>query len=297
MQLSAGTKVGVDLVSEVVVRVRGQILGLAGIDDAMQHERVEWEQWALANDVFIRLCIAIGNPSLAVAADAGEVVILASAPDGVGVEEPERRCGCASGEIDEDGRLLLPEPFDEVDRRVKVTIKCASGKDFVCISRAIEFELVDVIAIDHFETRILKLLIIPRARERIAVFENFESMLSSVGYSLFFLLIVAAPGREPHADACLIVCGGFACVGEAMGESRVEAPQGMRVIPAIVEEKGIELHMPCNDELLAEGIDSVKRASLIKAVSIAKVKPRVVMQKWLVGAWAFALDISEKCPP
>ena len=149
LQLCAAAEVRVDFVGEIIVRIGGEVLGKLGVDEAVEHERVEGEEWAAANDVFVGLCIAIGDPALAGSADAGEVMVFAAAPDGVGIEEPEGRGCSAGGEVDEDGGLLLPEALNEMDGGVEVAVEGAAGEDSVGVAGAVELELVDVVLIDH----------------------------------------------------------------------------------------------------------------------------------------------------
>ncbi len=68
-------------------------------DQAVQHERIQRIERAVDDDMFVRVGVAIGDPALAIGADAEESVVFAAAPDRIGIQQPERRRIRAGGEI------------------------------------------------------------------------------------------------------------------------------------------------------------------------------------------------------
>ena len=91
LQAGAAREIRAHFILEVVIRGVVEALRLAREDDAVEHQRVEREQRAEADDAAVRVRVAIGDPSLAIAADAGERVVIAAAPDRIGRDQPERR--------------------------------------------------------------------------------------------------------------------------------------------------------------------------------------------------------------
>jgi len=164
-------------------------------------------------------------------------VIISATPDRIRVEKPEGRGGRACREIDEDGSLLFSQAFDEVDGGVEVAVEGASWKDTIRVASSVELELIDVVLIDHRETCGLKLLEVLRAGEGIAIMKDFVSMFSTMGDPLPLLVGVAAPRREPDTDARLILSCCHTGIRKSVRESRVETPQGIGVVPSIVEEE------------------------------------------------------------
>ena len=119
-------------------------------------------------------------------------------------------------------------------------------------------------------------------------------MGAAKGDALGLLLGIASPGREPDADAGFIFCRGLAGFGEAVGEAGVEAPEGVGIVPAVVEEERVELDVALDDELLAEGVDAIDGAGFVETIFIAEVVPGVVVEEGLVGARALGLDVGEE---
>src|SRR5580698_2203625 len=91
----------------------------------------------------------------------------------------------------------------------KIAIEDASRKHLACIACAIEFELIHVIAGNEIQTGIFKLFIVTRARERISAVDYFVSMTLAVSNALLLFFFIAAPWREPHAEAeTILFCNG-----------------------------------------------------------------------------------------
>ena len=97
----------------------------------MQHHRVEREQRAEADDAAVGVGVAVGDPALAVAADAGELVVLAAAPDRVGGAQPERRRPGAGRQVDEQVGPDGAQVADQGDGRGEVAVERAARRDLV----------------------------------------------------------------------------------------------------------------------------------------------------------------------
>src|SRR5580700_4166102 len=145
----------------------------------------------------------------------------------------------SGGQIDEDAASLLPDALDQVNRSVEIAVEGASRKDAISISCSVELELVHAISIHHLETCLLKGVVVLRAGEGIPIAHNLEAMRSSVCDALLLLLVVASPGRQPHAYSGVDLPGGIGHRCESVREATVEGPQGVGIVPPVVEEEGI----------------------------------------------------------
>src|SRR5690348_2877118 len=106
--------------------------------------------------MLVGIAVAIGDPLLAIGADAGKIVVLTTAPDRVGVAEPEGRWIRARREVHVEIRLLGAELLDEMDCRVEVAVERAPRKRARRVAGAVELELVDAVLADHPEARVTK---------------------------------------------------------------------------------------------------------------------------------------------
>ena len=181
------------LVGEVAVRVRLELLGVASIDEPVQHERVERIERAAADDVLVCRAIAIGDPLLPIRSDAREVMVLSAAPDRIGVTEPEGRRVRARREIDVDFGLLGAELLYQVNRRVEVAVECATGKRPRGVSRSIKLELIHTVLANHAEAGIAKARVVLRSGEREATLVGLEALLLSELEPPLLRIAVAAP--------------------------------------------------------------------------------------------------------
>src|SRR6266536_3838666 len=146
-----------NFISKVVTRIIAQSLRIARKNQAVQHQRIHWKQWPLFDDPAIQLRVAISNPALAISTEACEAVIVAAAPDRIGIEQPERRGISSGGEIDVDVRLFRTQFADQMNCRIKVAVEVASGNDLVGIAGSIKFELVHPVFFDQVEAGIAEI--------------------------------------------------------------------------------------------------------------------------------------------
>src|SRR5205085_11122341 len=84
---------------------------------------------------------------------------------------------------------------------------------------------------------------------------------------------------------------------EAVGKAGVECPERLGVVPAVVEEKGIEHDAALPNELLAECLNGADGLRLRVLREIADVVPGVVMQERPVRVRALAFEVCEKVAP
>ena len=283
-----------DLVGEVVVRVVAQPLGITSIDEAVQHERVHRKERAVFDDMTIDIGIAISDPALAIPADAREAVIIAAAPDGIRVEQPEWRRVCSCCEVDIDVRPLPAQFADQMDRRVEVAVELAALDYFVGISRAVELELVHAVLVDHLEAGVAEVAIVFRSGEREATFVGFESLRPSRSEALLLWSVIATPGREPDAGRGAEFGRCLRHLRQPIRKSWIEVPQRRRIVPAIVEQEAVEFHAALLRKLLAESVDDRESTLFVVAVEVTQVVPRVVVQERSIGMRAFEFQVGTK---
>ena len=170
--------------------------------------------------------ITIGDPPLAVWAYASHIVVFSAAPDGVGRHKPEWR-GIGSGrQVDVNIRLLLAQFFYQMNRGGEVAVKGASREDRIGIARSVEFELIDVVLVNHVEANIAEARVVLRSREREPVTDDLKTLHLPVLQPLFLGSAVAAPRRHPDAGTRTIYFRGLPHFGESVGKiSGIEAPQ------------------------------------------------------------------------
>ena len=193
LQLRARAEVGVDLGGKVVLRVRVEAVGVAGIDQPMEHERVERKERPLLHDPLVGVGVAVGDPALPIRADAGEVVVFPTPPDRVGVPQEERRGIRAGREVHIHVGLGGAKIADQGDHGVEVAVEGAAGDGMRHVARAVELELVHAVGADHVEARLAEALVILRSRQRESSFVGLEALRAAGGQALLPRPAIAAP--------------------------------------------------------------------------------------------------------
>ncbi len=79
-----------------------------------------------------------------------------------------------------------------------------------------------------------------------------------------------------------------------MGKGLAERPGAGQVVPAVVEQEGIDLHPALDAQFFTEGMDTVQRIGFGIGGVIADIVPGIVVQEGAIGVGAFRLDIVEK---
>ncbi len=162
----------------------------------------------------------------------------------------------------------------------------------------VKLEIVHMVVTDHPQAGVPEPVIVLGPGQREAVLVRLEALLQAVLHPLLFGLTVAAPGREPHPHARLVLLGRLLQGGEAVGEALVEAPQRRRIVPAIVRNEGIHHDLALLDQLLAEQVDHFQSIRLqYLAQPVAEVVPTVVMEEGPIGLRPLPLDIVQERPP
>src|ERR1017187_1829328 len=83
-----------------------------------------------------------------------------------------------------------------------------------------------------------------------------------------------------------------------MRKTAVKLPQRPVVVPTVVEEEGVQPHMPLLRQLRSNLIDRIKAFCLVKlAVGPGDVVPRIVMQKRPVKMGSFLFDVGQEAAP
>ena len=185
-----------------------------------------------------------------------------------------------------------------MNRRVEVAVEGTTGKCRPAgISRPIELELIDPIFAHHTEAGVAKALVVLGPRQREATFVGLEALLLPKLQALLLRIAVTAPRRHPDPGRRAIQRGGLPQTQEAVREAGVKSPQCPRLVPAIVEQEGVEHDPTLPNELFTEGLNDAERLLLGVLREIPDVVPGVVMQKCAVRMRALALDVGEKVTP
>src|ERR1700733_7272634 len=152
-----------NFVGKVVARIAAQTLGVARENQAVQHERVHREQRTLFDHPAINLRVAIADPALAIGTHSGETVIVATTPNGIGIEKPKRRRISSSGEVHVEVWLFRAQFADQMDSGVKVAVELTSFDDLVCVARDVKLKLIHSVFLDHFYAGVAEITIVFRS--------------------------------------------------------------------------------------------------------------------------------------
>lgn len=294
LQLGAVAKEGADFRPDDVVGVVVQTMRALGIDDAVEHEGVQRIEIAAADHFVMHIIILVGNPAFAFGGGAiHKGMVFAAAPDGIRIKEPERRGPSAGGLVDVDVGPQRAQFGDEFQHGLEIA-QARAGVVIAIHTNAVELEHVDAVIGDNIDTQ---------RTEAVIVFRTGHGEIAIAGFIAEFLakldaflvgFAIAAPGREPDAGRGAVLGGGGLHGGEAVRKAGVKLPQGLVVVPAVVEQEGIQFHAALHGQFLAEGVDDIQRALLIVLVEVAKVVPGIIMQIGPVGMGAFAFEIGEE---
>ncbi len=105
-------------------------------------------------------------------------------------------------------------------------------------------------------------------------------------------LAVAAEGREPDAQARVIAAAQLGQGREAVGETAVELPERLGIVPAVVEDHGVDDHAALLDQVVAAEANRLQAVRLVQGEGIpGDVVPGVVVQEGAVGMGPFALEV------
>jgi len=128
------------------------------------------------HDFVIGIAVAIGDPALAVCTNAGELRVVASAPDGVGIEQPEGRRPCSRGQVDVEVGLQSAQVADQMNRRIEVGTESAALTTWSALPVPSNLKLVHAVLCDHVRHRIAKDLVVAWAGQRHAAIDNLVAI-------------------------------------------------------------------------------------------------------------------------
>src|SRR6516225_3476865 len=146
---------------------------------------------------------------------------------------------------------------------MKIAVERATREDAVHIACTVDFELVDAVFADKVERHPAKPSVVLRAGESKSARIGFIAVLTPVLQPRLFCFVIATPGREPDPGCRAVTRGRSGQRAESLGETRIEAPQCARIIPTVVEEKGVQLYIPFFRQFLSERMDDIKRVGLV----------------------------------
>src|SRR5439155_3783500 len=253
----------------------------------------DWSSDVCSSD----LGVPIRDPTLAIRADTGKVVVLATTPDRVGMAQEERRRIRPAREVDVQIRLLDTQVGDQRKHRAEIGIERAAWNRVRHIPRAVELELIDAIPPDHVETGLAKPREVLGTRKREATLVRLEPLRSAEGQPVLLGLPIPAPGRHPDAGGRAVPRRRLAQQREAAREAGMKPPQRVGIVPAVVEQKRIEVHTARLVQLAADRTDGVERRRLVELGEVADVVPRVVMKEGAVRMGTLTLEIGEEIAP
>src|SRR6185312_5336895 len=95
--------------------------------------------------------------------------------------------------------------------------------------------------------------------QREAVVDDLVAGRLAVLDALVMRLAVAAPRRQPDARRGAVLRRRLAQRHEALRERLAEVPAAAVVVPAVVEQEGVQLHAALDMQLLADRVDAIQR--------------------------------------
>src|SRR5581483_5444542 len=294
LELCATTEVVAHFVAEGSGGVVGEAVGVAGIDDAVEHEGVQRIEFAAANDFLMDIIVPVGDPALALRFGAGDKgMILAAAPDGIGVKKPKGGGPGAGGLVNVEVGLDVAQFGDKAQHGFEIAT-AGGGVEAVVDTNTVEFELVDAIFLNGLQAKGAEPLIVFGAGHGEVAVADFEALLGAILEALFVRLAIAAPRRKPNARIGAVLLGGGANGGKAIGEAGVEMPKGLVVVPAVIEQKGIHFDAAFLDQLVAENADDVESVFFVEFIEVTEVVPGVVMEERAIGMGPLAFEVGKK---
>ncbi len=296
LEAGAGAEEGADVVFEAC-GVEGGVAGgaFAGVGDALGHEGVEGVEGGFLDDVAVGFLVAVGEPLFLFWAGAGVAHIAALAPEGIGEAEPEGGGPGAGGEVDEEVGVGVAEFEHESAHGIGIADVVGAAGGVHAGGDAIEFEVVDAVALDHVEAGLFKGGVVAWAGEGEAGGVGFEPLGGAEAEALFTGFAVAAEGGEPDAEAGLVGLAGLGERGKAAGETGVELPKRLGVIPTVVEDHRIHGDLMGADEVLADLMDGVEAIGFVEVEGApGDVVPGVVVEERSVRMGALAFDVVEE---
>src|SRR5690349_7215870 len=116
-------------------------------------------------------------------------MIVAAAPDGIRIQQPEWRRPGDGGLIDVNIRLEHAQVGDELKHRIEIALRSAA----VALADAIKLELIDAVIRHHIQASRAESLVIPWPGQGEIIFADFKALRLAEPDSFLVRLAVAAP--------------------------------------------------------------------------------------------------------
>src|SRR5438105_15230873 len=129
-----------------------------------------------------------------------------------------------------------------MNRRGEVAVEVAAGKDGIHVTRAIELELIHAIIVNHVHADIAEGRVVLRTGKSVSVFDYLVSGSFSELNPLFLRIGVPAPSRHPYDGIGTVLLRSLLPQSKAIRKPIVELPEGLVVVPTVIEEERIQLH-------------------------------------------------------
>src|SRR6185437_5600039 len=131
---------------------------------------------------------------------------------------------------------------DQLDRRGEVAVEAAAGEHAADVAGAVELELVDAILVQEIHHHVVETLVVLRSGQFEAARIGLVAGRLAVLDALLPRFAVAAPRRQPDARRGTVLRRRLAQRHEALWERLAEVPAAAVVVPAVVEQEGVDLH-------------------------------------------------------
>src|SRR5580692_3876737 len=142
-------------------------------------------------------------------------MVFAAAPDGIGMQQPERRGPGAGSLIDVNVRLERAQFGDQFEHGFKIA-QSRPGVVVAVDADAVEFELIDAVFLNDINAQFAETPVILRAGEREIAVAYFKPLLLTVLDPFLVRVAVAAPGRKPDSGRGAVLRGRLLQRGEAV---------------------------------------------------------------------------------
>src|SRR5208282_674321 len=125
------------------------------VNDAMQHEGIEWIKRRYFYDIVIDLRIAVSHPLLAPRSFALKVMIVSPAPGRIYVKQPEWRRPGTGGLVDINVGLRGAQIRYQPQHGVTIARQAVLIRFGAC-GQAVKLKLVDTIFLNHLQANTMK---------------------------------------------------------------------------------------------------------------------------------------------
>ena len=193
------------------------------VNDPVGHQRIQRIQRPPLHHVLIGLHIAVGQPLLAPRSRALKIMIRPAPPRGIHIQQPERRWPGSGGLVDEN--VGIPDAQIRHQLQHRITIPCQPAFAGLGPGRqTVEFELVDPVLLNHLPADVAEKLIVLRTRQRESARVGFIALPAAILQPPPPRLIISAEGRNPYANAAVIIRRGLLQRRKSMRKTGMKLP-------------------------------------------------------------------------